>query len=94
MFGESKAFNLNSHVFGENAPGIYLTVRYSTAKKAAADVPNVVGSLIINGGYYALTAFAGAGVGVGVMALTQFLRKKKGNKIDEEIIPEEASSEN
>ena len=94
MFGESKAFNLNSHVFGKNAPGVYLTVRYSTAKKAAADVPNVVGSLIISGGYYALTAFAGAGVGVGVMALTQFLRKKKGNKIDEEIIPEEASSEN
>ena len=94
MFGESKAFNLNSHVFGKNAPGVYLTVRYSTAKKAAADVPNVVGSLIISGGYYALTAFAGAGVGVGAMALTQFLRKKKGNKIDEEIIPEEASSEN
>ena len=92
MFGESKAFNLNSHVFGKNAPGIYLTLRYSTAKKAAADVPNVIGSLIIGGGYYALTAFAGAGVGVGIMTLTQYLRKKKQDV--EENIPEEASTEN
>ena len=65
MFGESKAFNLNSHVFGKNAPGVYLTVRYSTAKKAAADVPSVVGSIFSTGALYTLTALGGAAAGVG-----------------------------
>ena len=42
MFGEDNAFNLNSHVYNDDAAGIYLTVRYSTTKKAAADMPTVV----------------------------------------------------
>jgi hypothetical protein len=77
MFGEDKAFNLNSHVYSSNAKGAYLTVRYSTAKKAAADVPAVVGSMIAQGAFYALTALAGAGAGVGGTILFQNAKKKK-----------------
>jgi hypothetical protein len=77
MFGEDKAFNLNSHVFNGSAKGAYLTVRYSTAKKAAADVPTVVGSMIAQGAFYALTALAGAGAGVGGTILFQNAKKKK-----------------
>ena len=77
MFGEDKAFNLNSHVFSSNAKGAYLTVRYSTAKKAAADVPTVVGSMLAQGAFYALTALAGAGIGVGATVLLQKAKKKK-----------------
>ena len=55
---------------------MYLSVRYSTAKKAAADMPTVVGS-ILTGAYYLLTAIGGAGLGVGGMALFQHLKKKK-----------------
>jgi hypothetical protein len=77
MFGEGKAFNLNSHVYSSNAKGAYLTVRYSTAKKAAADVPAVVGSVFTTGAVYAITILAGAGVGTGAVLLTQKTSKPK-----------------
>ena len=77
MFGEDKAFNLNSHVYNANAKGAYLTVRYSTAKKAAADVPTVIGSMFATGALYAVTALAGAGLGVGGTILFQNIKKKK-----------------
>ena len=77
MFGEDKAFNLNSHVYNANAKGAYLTVRYSTAKKAAADVPTVVGSVFTTGAVYAITILAGAGVGTGAVLLTQKTSKRK-----------------
>jgi hypothetical protein len=83
MFGESKAFNLNSHVYSKNAVGVYLSVRYSMSKKAAADMPTVVGS-ILTGAYYFLTAVGGAGLGVGGMALFQHLKKKK-KEVPEEV---------
>ena len=85
MFGESKAFNLNSHVFGKNAPGVYLTVRYSTAKKAAADVPGVIGSIFSTGALYTLTALGGAAAGVGATLGIIAYKKKKSET------PEEAS---
>ena len=80
MFGEDKAFNLNSHVYNANAKGAYLTVRYSTAKKAAADVPTVVGSVFTTGAVYAITILAGAGVGTGAVLLTQKKFKKEENE--------------
>ena len=87
MFGEDKAFNLNSHVYNKDAVGIYLTVRYSTTKKAAADMPSVVGSML-GGAYYVLTAIGGAGLGVGGMALFQNFKKKK----KEETVQEETTT--
>ena len=84
MFGETNAFNLNSHVYNKNAAGIYLTVRYSTTKKAAADMPTVVGSML-GGMYYVLTAVGGAGLGAGGMLLLQNLKKKK-EEVQEEVI--------
>ena len=83
MFGETNAFNLNSHVYNDDATGIYLSVRYSTTKKAAADMPTVVGSML-GGMYYVLTAVGGAGLGVGGMVLFQHLRKKKKEEVVEE----------
>jgi hypothetical protein len=83
MFGETNAFNLNSHVYNGGAVGIYLSVRYSTTKKAAADMPTVVGSMV-GGAYYLLTAVGGAGLGVGGMALFQHLKKKKKVEVQEE----------
>ena len=80
MFGETKAFNLNSHVYNDDAPGVYVTIRYSTTKKAAADLPNVVGSMFATGALYSLTALAGAGIGTGAMLLVQ-----KGKKKEEEL---------
>ena len=77
MFGENKAFNLNSHVYKKGAPGVYLTVRYSTTKKSAANVPTVVGSMIVSGVLYTVTGIAGAGVGVGATLLIQRAKKKK-----------------
>jgi hypothetical protein len=88
MFGEDKAFNLNSHVFNGDAKGAYLTVRYSTAKKAAADVPTVVGSMLAQGAFYALTALAGAGIGVGGTVLLQNAKKKKK---ETELAPEDSN---
>ena len=76
MFGETDAFNLNSHVYDGDAPGVYVTMRYSTTKKAAADVPSVVGSMF-GGAFYALTTLAGAGLGVGGTLLFQKAKKKK-----------------
>ena len=90
MFGEDVAFNLNSHVYNGNALGAYLTVRYSTAKKAAVDMPTVVGSML-TGAYYVLTAVGGAGLGVGGMALFQHLKKKK--KDEEEVVAETTTEE-
>ena len=87
MFGETEAFNLNSHVYSKNAPGVYVTIRYSTTKKAAADVPTVVGSMFATGALYALTALAGAGAGVGGTLLVQKAKKKK-----QEQAPEEANA--
>ena len=83
MFGEDKAFNLNSNVFNSDAPGAYLTVRYSTTKKAAAEIPNVVGSMFAIGALYVLTAVCGAGLGVGGTLLVQKSKKK-----NEELAPE------
>ena len=77
MFGETEAFNLNSHVFNDDAPGVYVTMRYSTTEKAAADMPSVVGSMVATGALYTLTALGGAGVGVGGTLLLQKTRKKK-----------------
>jgi hypothetical protein len=76
MFGESAAFDLNSHVFSKNAPGVYVTIRYSTAKKAAADLPDVVGSMF-GGAFYLLAAVGGAAVGAGATVLIQKGMKKK-----------------
>ena len=87
MFGEVEAFNLNSHVYNANAKGAYLTVRYSTAKKAAADMPTVVGSMFATGALYTLTALAGAGAGVGGTLLVQKAKKKKSEANE----PEEAN---
>jgi hypothetical protein len=84
MFGEDVAFNLNSHVYNKNAAGIYLTVRYSNAKKAAVDMPTVVGSMLLPGAYYAITALAGVGAGMGGMALLQKYTKKKKEDVVEE----------
>ena len=91
MFGETNAFNLNSHVYNDDAVGVYLTVRYSTTKKAAADMPTVVGSML-GGAYYLLTAVGGAGLGVGGMALFQNLKKKKKEEMIEEAIVEETTT--
>jgi hypothetical protein len=91
MFGETNAFNLQSHVYKANVPGIYLSVRYSTTKKAAADMPTVVGSMF-GGAYYVLTGIAGAGLGVGGMALFQNLKKKKKEEVAEETLPEETTT--
>ena len=77
MFGESEAFNLNSHVYDGKAPAVYVTIRYSTAKKAAADVPTVVGSIFTDGTLYTLTALGGAAVGVGATFAIGALKKKK-----------------
>ena len=76
MFGETEAFNLNSHVFSKSAPGVYVTIRYSTAKKAAVDLPDVVGSMF-GGAFYVLTAVCGIGVGAGATILVQKAKKKK-----------------
>ena len=76
MFGETEAFNLNSHVYSKNAPGVYVTMRYSTAKKAAADLPDVVGA-IFEGAFYVIAAVGGIGVGVGATLLIQKGKKKK-----------------
>ena len=82
MFGETKAFNLNSHVYNSSAKGSYLTVRYSTTKKSDIDVPNVVGSIFGAGAIYTLVAIGGAGLGVGGTILVQNLKKKKENETD------------
>ena len=80
MFGEDKAYNLNSHVYKNGAPGLYLTVRYSTAKKAASDMPSIVGSILIPSGYYMLTGLLGAGIGAGLVTLS---KKNRLNKKEE-----------
>ena len=84
MFGESNAFNLNSNVYSKSAPGIYLSVRYSTTKKAAADLPTVVGSMVGKGVYYVLCVLGGIGVGAGGMILLQKFTKKKEEEAAEE----------
>ena len=84
MFGETNAFNLNSHVYRGKATGIYLSVRYSTTKKAAADMPTVVGSMLVPGGDYAFTAIVGIGVGVGSVYFLQNVKKKKKENVVEE----------
>ena len=76
MFGETKAFNLNSNVYSKNAPDVYVTIRYSTAKKAAADMPDVVGSML-DGAFHILAAVCGIGVGIGATVLVQNTKKKK-----------------
>ena len=87
MFGETEAFNLNSHVFNDDAPGVYVTIRYSTTEKAAAKMPSVVGSMVATGALYTLTALGGAGLGVGGTLLVQKARKKKDEPTPEN--PEE-----
>ena len=90
MFGEDKAYNLNSHVYKKGAPGLYLTVRYSTAKKAASDFPSIIGSILIPGGYYVLTGLLGAGIGAGLVTLA---KKNKSSKRDEESVEKIATAE-
>ena len=82
MFGDTNAYNLNSHVYNGSAVGVYLTVRYSTTKKAAEDMPTVVGSMV-GGAYFAITGVAGVGVGAGGMALITYFQNKKKNKSQE-----------
>ena len=77
MFGETSAFNLNSHVYDSDAKGAYLTVRYSTAKKAAADTPAVVGSMFSEGALYLVIALGGVVVGAGGTILLQQVSKTK-----------------
>ena len=45
-------------------------------EKAAADIPDVVGSML-DGAFYALAALGGIGVGVGATILAQKVKKKK-----------------
>ena len=71
MFGENKAFNLNTHVYSKNAPGVYITVRYSTTQKSAAALPDAVGSIFATGALYVVTAAVGGGIGVGATFLVQ-----------------------
>ena len=80
MFGETVAFDLNSHVYNDDAPGVYVTLRYSNTKKAAADVPSVVGSMFATGALYAVTLLAGASIGTGAVFLTQKATKKEENE--------------
>ena len=77
MFGETDAFNLNSHVYNADAKGAYLTVRYSMAKKAAADTPAVVGSMFSEGALYLVIALGGVVVGAGGTVLLQQVSKTK-----------------
>jgi hypothetical protein len=77
MFGETEAYNLNTHVYNDDAPGVFVTIRYSTTKKAAAELPSVVGSMFATGALYTLTAVCGAGLGVGGTLLALKTRKKK-----------------
>ena len=84
MFGETNAFNLNSHVYNDDAPGVYVTIRYSNTKKAAADVPTVVGSMFAASALYAVTALAGAGIGVGAILFTQKAGKKETDDANED----------
>ena len=88
MFGESEAFNLNSHVYAKNAPGVYVTMRYSTTEKAAANMPSVVGTIFATGALYALAAVGGAGLGVGGTVLVQNLKKKSRKKSEDEATPD------
>ena len=89
MFGETEAFNLNSHVYAKNAPGVYVTTRYSTTEKAAADMPSVVGSMIVTGALYTLTALGGAGLGVGGTILVQRAKKKKKEEPSSDTLEEQ-----
>ena len=82
LFGEDNAYNLNSNVYNASAPGLYLSVRYSTTKKAAADMPTVVGSMV-GGAYFAMTGVAGIGIGAGGMALITYFQNKKKKKSQE-----------
>ena len=84
MFGETNAFNLNTHVYNSAAKGAYITMRYSNTKKAAADIPAVVGSIFGAGTLYALTALGGAGVGTAAMALINTTKTKKRGKDEAE----------
>ena len=78
MFGETKAFNLNSHVYSSDAQGAYVTVRYSNTKKSAADIPTVVGSMFA-GAMYLVTALVGATAGVGATLWLQKAKKKSSS---------------
>ena len=94
MFGETNAFNLNTHVYNSAAQGAYITMRYSTTKKAAADVPAVVGSIFATGALYTLTALGGAAVGVGATFGVISYKKKKtqqGAEADSDTAAETAT---
>ena len=83
MFGEANAYNLNTHVYDKDAKGAYVTIRYSTTEKAAADVPSVVGSMFATGALYVLTAVCGAGIGTGAVLFTQKAGKKETDDVKE-----------
>ena len=83
MFGEDKAFDLNMHDFEAETKSAYVTVRYSNVKKAAADVPSVVGSMFATGALYMLVAVGGAGLGVGGTILVQKSGKSKAEDAPE-----------
>lgn len=80
-FGEPDVcYNLNDFSFDNNKE-IYLAFRTSNEKKAAdTSVPTIVGS-IFSYGSLALSAVAGMGIGMGIMALVS---KKKKEKIIEQ----------
>ena len=82
MFGETEAFDLNSHVYNAGANSVYVTVRYSTTLKSGANVPSVVGSMFAAGAVYTLTALTGAGIGTGALLLVQRTRGKSKDEAD------------
>jgi hypothetical protein len=86
MFGETKAFNLNSHVYNSDAKGAYLTVRYSNTKKAAAaDIPNVVGSIFAKSALYTVTVLVGVSIGASAVILVQNQKKRREDLADDSI---------
>ena len=77
MFGETNAYNLNSHVYSKNAKGAYLTVRYSNTKKAAANTPGIVASIFGGETLYLVVGSCGLFVGAASAVAVSVAKKKK-----------------
>ena len=58
-------------------PVTYDKEEYARIKKAAADIPSVVGSMLSTGALYAVTALAGAGVGVAGTLVVLKVKKRE-----------------
>lgn len=85
LFGHSSNYNLNSYCNREGAEEVYLSFKYSTKEKSAVtEVPSIIGTAF-NTGVIAISAFAGFGLGMGVMAITK-KGKKKSKKSSEETV--------